>query len=167
MWAVYFFLSRLVEVPHIVTDCKGILDGLQCTPQALTQHDKAWARTWALIRHALDDDFSVIRNRVRWMPSHTSIGGIRNTLDSTGQPITILMWRSNRLVDGLAKVAAGRHRLPGWAFQGLGAAAQLVKHAAAQLGVVTHRANNHQVTHLIDGGAVVTRVCRDSTAERR
>ena len=30
--AVYFVLSHLVEVPHVVTDCKGVLDGLQCKP---------------------------------------------------------------------------------------------------------------------------------------
>ena len=101
------------------------------------------------------------------MPSHKSIVGIRSAVDSTGQPITTLMWRANRLVDGLAKMAAGRHRLPEWALQRLAAAAQLVKHAAAQLGVVTHRANNHQVTHLVDGGVTVTRVCRDSSAERQ
>ena len=167
LWAVYFVLSLslLCDVPFIVTDCKGILDSLQHAPQALTQHDKALARTWSLIRHTLDDDFSIIRGRLRWMPSHTSSGGICKAVDSTGQPITILMWRANRLVDGLAKIAAGRHRLPGWAFKMLGAASQLVKHAAAQLGVVTHRANNHKVSHLTDGGAMVTRICRDSTAE--
>jgi anti-sigma28 factor (negative regulator of flagellin synthesis) len=169
LWAMYFVLSLslLAGVPFIVTDCKGILDGLQDTPQALTQLDKALARTWDLIRHTLDDDFSVMRCRIRRMPSHTSFSGICNAVDSTGRPITILMWRANRLVDGLAKIAAGRHRLPEWAFQMLGAAAQLVKHAAAQLGVVTHRANNHKVTHLIDGGATVTRVCRDSNAEKQ
>jgi hypothetical protein len=77
------------------------------------------------------------------------------------------MWRANRLVDSLAKLAAGRHRLPAWAFKKIGAAALLVKHAAAQLGVVTHSANNHKVDQMIEGGAVVTRVCRDSTAERQ
>ena len=101
------------------------------------------------------------------MPSHTSSSGLCNAMDSNGRPITILMWRANRLVDGLAKIAAGRHRLPDWAFKMLGAAAQLVKHAAAQLGVVTHRANNHKVAHLIEGGAMVTKICRDSTADSR
>ena len=85
----------------------------------------------------------------------------------TAGPLPFVMWRANRLVDGLAKIAAGRHRLPDWAFKMLGAAAQLVKHAAAQLGVVTHRANNHKVAHLIEGGAMVTKICRDSTADSR
>ena len=167
LWAVYFVLNMLGSIPFVVTDCKGILDGLQGSPQSVTQHDKALARIWSRIRHILDDDFSVMRTRMRWMPSHTSIQGITNSKDSTGQPITPLMWRANRLVDSLAKLAAGRHRLPAWAFKKIGAAALLVKHAAAQLGVVTHSANNHKVDQMIEGGAVVTRVCRDSTAERQ
>lgn len=167
LWALCYVLKMACDVPFVVTDCKGILDGLQKQPQALTQHDKALARTWSLIRHALDDDFVVMRTRIRWMASHTSISGISNAICSDGQPITATMWRANRLVDSLAKFAAGKNRLPEWAFKMLGAAAQLVKHSAAQLGVATHRANHHKVTQMVDGGTTVTKVCRDSTAERQ
>ena len=46
LWAVCFVLGlRLASVPVIITDCKGILDSTTQTPQDLTAHDKALART--------------------------------------------------------------------------------------------------------------------------
>ena len=77
------------------------------------------------------------------------------------------MWRANRLADALAKLAAGRHRLPQWAAQKIGHAKQLALYSAAKLGVVTHRANHHKVLVTKEDGTVVTSTCRDSTAEKQ
>ena len=41
-----------------------------------------------------------------------------------------------------------------------------VKHQAARLGAVTHSANNYETSEMVDGGALVKRTLRDSTAER-
>ena len=38
-------------------------------------------------------------------------------------------------------------------------------HAAATLGIITHAANNHKVSEMVDGGALVTRTLRDSVDE--
>ena len=46
------------------------------------------------------------------------------------------------------------------------AAAKLVQHSAALLGEVTHAANHYSRSEIVDGGATVTRIMRDSTAER-
>ncbi len=76
------------------------------------------------------------------------------------------MWRANRIVDCLAKMAAGHDRIPRWVMQQVADAAKLVQYSAAKLGAVTHAANNLSVTVVVDGGATVTRTVRDSTAER-
>ena len=77
------------------------------------------------------------------------------------------MWRANRLVDALAKIAAAGDRAPAWAIQCLEDSGELVRHSAAKLGTVTYRANHHEISEVIDGGAIVTRRIRDSTAEQR
>ena len=116
LWAVCFVLGlRSYAVPAIVTDCKGILDSLSWAPQALTCHDKALARTWHMIRLRLDDDLQQLAAQLTWMPSHVAQSSIGVALDSRGRPITATMWRANKLADALAKLAAGRHRLPLWA----------------------------------------------------
>ena len=67
----------------------------------------------------------------------------------------------------MAKMAAGAHCEPECLVElaaGLDAA---TAHAAALLGTVTHCANNHRITEIGDGGAVVTRVVRDSVDKPR
>jgi hypothetical protein len=167
LWAVCFVLGLGSHaIPAIVTDCKGILDSLRWAPQTLTSHDKALARTWSMIRVRLDDDLQQLAKQLTWMPCHTAQSSIGVTLDSAGRPITATMWRANRLVDALAKRAAGQYRLPAWAVRRIEQAKQLVTYSAAKLGVVPHRANHFQVQEVTASGAVATRTHRDSTATR-
>ena len=167
VWAVHFVLSiHVLTVPQVVTDCKGMLDRFQREPSSLTAHDKVLARTWAMVRQELDDDLNAISRQIVWMPAHTSGLSLQNVADSTGCRITPIMWRANRLVDALAKAAAGRSRTPSWAPTQVQVAGTMVRHAAAQLGTVTYRANHHPVIVQLEGGAAITRLCRDSTAER-
>ena len=143
-WAVHCVISLAsIIVPHIVTDCKGIYDSCRMCPSSLTDHDKALARTWSLIVHALDNNFEEIRQRLKWVPSHTAAANLSQTRDSDGLPITPLMWRANRLVDALAKRAAAGERAPSWAMQLIAEAGSLVRHAATKLGVITYGANHH------------------------
>jgi len=119
-----------------------------------------------MLRHALDDNFAAAACLTTWMPSHESAQAIGLALDSDGQPISPRMWRANRLADLLAKAAAGKNRLPAWVTSLVASAGKLVKHQAAKLGAVTHAANNYETTEVVDGGALVKRILRDSTAER-
>jgi len=81
--------------------------------------------------------------------------------------VTATMWRASRLVDELAKAAAGRHILLQEVLHKLEAAAKLVRYSSAKLGVVTHMANSHEVTCVVHGGATATMLCRVSPAARQ
>ena len=56
--------------------------------------------------HTAGDDG--VATPVVWMPAHTAAGAIGSACDSKGRRVTALMWRANRLADGLAKQAAAR-----------------------------------------------------------
>ena len=155
-----------VFLPPIVTDCKGIVEGLACSPQQAMGRGKALGRTWRMIATALDGDFATARELATWMPAHGSSASIGHVLDSRGRPIDSIMWRANRLVDVLAKAAAAKHRLPAWAVQRVHAASRLVLHHAARLGKATHDANNFGSVDTDSNGDSVTKVLRDSTAAR-
>mmetsp|Transcript_15048 Transcript_15048/g.52826 ORF Transcript_15048/g.52826 Transcript_15048/m.52826 type:complete len:338 (+) Transcript_15048:378-1391(+) len=167
LWAFYTVATLNTCLPKVVTDCKGILDTLQGSPNVAAGHKRALARTWMKLRHALDDDFATAAALMKWMPSHESAKTIGHTQDSDGQHMAPLMWRSNRLADVFAKTAAGENRLPAWVTNLVASAGKWVKHQAARLGVVTHAANNYETTEMADGGAIVKKILRDSTAERR
>ena len=92
----------------------------------------------------------------------SAIGKMR---DSRDRPVTPLMWRGNRLVDILTKSAASRLRLPSTVTNGVLNAAALTQHIAARLGLVTHLANNHEVTVTGEDGVARTTVHRDSSGK--
>ena len=167
LWAVCFVLGlRTTSIPHIVSDCKGILDSVAQDPHALTAHDRALARTWNIIRQRVDDDMEQLAAKISWMPSHGAASSIGESVGSNGHPITATMWRANRLVDALAKRTASEHRIPQRALADVEAARQLVLYSVAKLGVVTFRANRHPVPVWRDG-TWTTRLARDSTAHRQ
>ncbi len=117
--------------PAVVTDCQGILKGLLSGPAATTKPDKKLARTWQLVRAALDDDFANAAVLLTWMPAHCSAAAIGNAVMSNGCTVTALHWRANRLVDLLAKAAANEYRLPKAVCRFVEDAAKLVQHHAA------------------------------------
>jgi hypothetical protein len=119
-----------------------------------------------MIANNLDGDFEAASARTIWMPAHGAAHTIGKAVDSKGMPITNLMWRANRLVDELAKAAASTHRLPKWVVDFPKIAATFVRYHAAKLGFATHEANNHNTTIMVDGGMIVDKIMRDSTAER-
>ena len=166
LWALCAVAMMNPSLPHIVTDCKSIVDALQGPYASTVRPMKALARTWSIVGLALDYDFEKARSMVRWMPSHVSALAIGRVPDSSGVPITPIMWRANRLVDVLAKAAATPHRLPAWVTEAVLAAGRLVQHHAARLGTVTWAANNHEVLSVSAGGDTVRTIVRDSTAVR-
>ena len=112
--------------PRIVTDCKGILDGLRAGADKIKNPKLALARTWRLIAFILEEDFEEAANLLTWMPAHTDVSSIGRVLDSNGAKITPVMWRANRLVDAYAKIAARPRRLQADVFKKLKAYSQLV-----------------------------------------
>ena len=94
------------------------------------------------------------------MPAYGAAHTIWKALDPKGRPITSLMWRSNRLVDELAKAAASPHRLPKWVVIYPKTAAGLLRYHAAKLRFAKHEANNHKTTIAVDGPLVVGRLMK-------
>ena len=89
LWAVHFVIAfASITVPYIVTDCKGIYDSLRRCPSSLTAHDKALARTWSLIVHALDNNFDEIQQRLKWMPSHTAAANLSQAMTTCQSPLS-------------------------------------------------------------------------------
>ena len=84
------------------------------------------------------------------------------TFRSDGILVTYRDWRSNRLVDQLAKAAALRRRTPQSFRDLLDDAFKAVEYSAACLGVVTHAANNFRETAWRADGSACAVVHRDA-----
>ena len=166
LWAYKVVLGLNPFMPTVVTDCKGILDGLKAGANKISSPKLALARTWRLIANILEGNFKEAAESLTWMPAHTTVSSIGKALDSNGDTITPVMWRANRLVDAYAKLAARPKRLHTSVFKELAAFTQLVQHQAARLGYVTHMANHYEDTKVGDGGAVEAVIRRDTTATR-
>ena len=91
--------------------------------------------------------------------------GIRKLSD--GRKLSVVDWRTNRLVDILAKLSASEAHAPMPVIALLESATEATLHAACLLGMVTHAANNHEVTTFDDGGKEVTRTLRDAVQAER
>jgi len=137
LWAFATVTRLNGTCPRVVTDCKGILDGLKSGPSAVTAADNKLARTWHIIVHNLDDSFAEAATKTTWMPSHCSVASINKVLDSNGTAVTAVMWRVNRLADLFAKEAAAEHRLPAWVYKQVNITTEIVQHSAGLLGMVT------------------------------
>jgi len=138
--------------PH----CPGLEDA--------TAARKPLARIWKLIASSLD--YSVPRDWAskdfNWMPAHTSHAAVGVATRSDGRPVSYLDWRSNRLVDKVAKAAAARGRAPLAQRRLVAEAHQAVEFSAALLGLTTHAANNYLTTEWRADGSAHSLVRRDS-----
>ena len=144
LWAYLIAIGESMQIPGVVTDCKGILDGLRRSRHDLVHEKAALARTWNLILAGIDNQLAEAAASTTWMPSHISAARMASNAprDSDGHPITWIGWRANRLADSLAKFAAASSRLPSSFFEWLKEVDDLHLHQAALLGMVTHAANN-------------------------
>ena len=96
------------------------------------------------------------------MPAHQPLSAIGEGTLSNGKLLTGIDWRANRLVDALAKLAAATAQAPKEVICLLESGKAAVKHAAAMLAVVTHRANHHEVPVQRPDGTWGTRIARDA-----
>ena len=119
-----------------------------------------------MLSQLLDDSFETARERTTWMPAHGPLSKVSSSLTSTGAAVTPIMWRANRLVDALAKLAAQPARLPTACSKFVASAAKLVESSLLTLGAVTLAANHHKSESLDGQGILSTTFLRDSTADR-
>ena len=154
-------------MPHVVTDCLGLLNSLQDGYMAGVGSNRRQARLWVMIGHALDEDFSSAARMVVWMPSHDAAHTINVVKDSSGSLLTPVMWRANRLADLLAKSAAEPLRLPRRIAKYVAVMSKLVAHHCARLGVATRRANAHHVVVQDEEGVERIMILRDETASSK
>ena len=97
-----------------------------------------------------------------WMPAHQPLAAIGTRRLSNGRLLTAVDWRSNRLVDLLAKQAAATREAPRAVSSLLKSAEAAVRHASALLGRVTVAANHHEVSTKQEDGTEKIVVKRDA-----
>ena len=163
-WALFTVLRSCNQPPRIVTDCLGLVTQLERgLPDATASH-RPLARLWGLVATALDGDVPQqwLKNELAWMPAHTSRAAIGRRLRSDGRPVSKKDWRANRLVDKLAKTAAGFKAPPKDLLKLLKAANDATEHAGACLGLTTFAANNYRETSGRPDGTAVATLYRDA-----
>jgi len=164
-WALLETLQACPGTPKVVTDCLGLIQQLERGGTDATGSRRPLARLWRLIFSALDGQVPQewLHREFVWMGSHSSKAAIGRAQKSNGDLVSATDWRANRLADGLAKMAAGRFRVPEELRRLLRTADRLVEHSAAVLGLQTHAANNYQHTAWRDDGTAYTTKLRDAT----
>jgi len=163
-WALHLVARMNHSLPRIITDCLGLVTMLGRGPEDATRACRPLARLWGMIfactgtvvpAYSPEDKFI-------WMPSHCTLAAARFTLKSNGQPVSVLEWRGNRLVDLLAKAAARMNRVPQDVRSYIMAANRAVEYSAAMIGTTSWAANHSPYTTALPDGTVVTKLCRDS-----
>ena len=161
---MYTALRSCHQPPRIVTDCLGLLTQLERgLADGMAAH-RPLARLWGLIAATLDNAVPQewLKERLAWMPAHTSRAAVGRWLRSDGRPVSLRDWRANRLVDKLAKVAASHRALPKDLLRLLKNASDATEHAGACLGLATHAANNYRETSWRPDGTAVQTLRRDA-----
>ena len=163
-WALQEVLLMCPFPPQMRTDCQALLTTVDSGVVKAIATDKPLARIWTIVSHGLDGSFEALRAAgvSVWMPAHLSLASVCERELSTGVRLFTIDWRANRLVDGLAKFAAGR-RFALLSSNVLANASKAVRHAAQLLGRVTHAANHHEVVQADADGGTVTKVFRDAS----
>ena len=165
-WALKLVVSVCPFVPKILTDCMALVNAAQAGVQASTAASRVTARIWNDMSYCLDGDFNHLRGMLVWLPAHTACETIGSRCKSDGTLVRVAEWRANQLADSLAKRGAETSAFRS-EVSGLIADAKLaLQCSAAQLGIVTHAANNHkEQVVLADGSSKCVCVCkRDSSA---
>jgi hypothetical protein len=146
------------------TDCLSLVQTAKLGAEAATAPSRQLARIWVCVANILDGDLTALErtNLLVWQPAHQTTQAIGQRHGSDGKKITTIDWRANRLVDPLAKQAAGQVRATKEARNLVQSCREAVRHAACCLGQVTFAANNHKVERVGDDGELHTVTLRDS-----
>ena len=162
-WALALALKLCPTAPAIVTDCKGLLSEAAAAATNCSAKKKL-ARTWSHIRGACDGDTAKLRRdrRLDWMPAHASARNATALQKASGKKVSVVDWRANNLADHLARMAAEEFAPPKATIRLAKDAIEMVKCAAAKLGLVTWAANNHDTLQLQADGTTKTVTKRDA-----
>ena len=168
-WALQYIISCTPFPPKMKTDCLSLVTTCMQGTHRATHHSRVLARVWIAIGKAIDVDITSLHEngRLIWVPAHKSISSVGEAKCSDGSRLSMIDWRANRLVDALAKLAAGHQQVSEFTTQLLTSADAAVSHSACLLGVVTHAANNFRSQVTLEGGQEVTKVLRDSSDKPR
>jgi hypothetical protein len=164
-WAVLVARQESEENElQIFTDCKVVVDLVAAGVGKATSASCSLARSMRMLASTARDGLHqlVSNQKLVWMPAHLRIGTYSLRRRSDGASVSPIDFRANRLVDVLAKAAAGDLRAAIATRQLLTSAAAAVKHAAALLAVTTRAANNHLVVVTDPDGSQRTVPKRDS-----
>ena len=166
-WALQTVIGICPFPPAVRTDCQALLHMATAGTQQATKASRPLARIWRRIADTLGTDISMLMTTglLVWLPAHLSHDAVGEVKLSDGSRLTPVDWRANRLADKLAQVAAGTRAEPKHVVDLLESFDAASAYAAALLGVVTHAANNHNVTEVDEAGNLVTRTKRDSMAK--
>ena len=164
-WALSVVLQLVPFPPPMRTDCLALLQTAKEGNARATHHSKPLARIWRSIADTMGSDVSerLVNDKLVWFPAHLTHKAIGQAKGSNGCRLSAVDWRANRLVDKLAKVAAKALQFSKHVLNLLPSAVAASAHAACLLGVVTHKANNLEVSSTNAVGKTVTRTLRDST----
>ncbi len=164
-WALSVVLSLVPFPPQLRTDCLALLQTAKEGTQKATHHSKPLARIWKRIAESMDVNVSelVVGGKLVWFPAHLTHKAIGEAKGSNGRRLSAVDWRANRLVDKLAKAAAMALQHSKHILGLLPSAEAAAAHATCLLGIVTHRANNHEVTTTDKDGRTLAKTLRDST----
>jgi len=168
LWAFYMVLQVTPALPYVVTDCLNIPQTLARGLDAARGPSRPQARLWRLVGHNLDFQCppELAEQRFLWMPSHTAQATLGTTRRSDGQLVTRRDWRSNRLADGLAKLAAHTQRVPQDTRDYLQTAREALEYCAGRLGAATQAANSFTQTAWRDDGTAFQQRLRDALPPR-
>ena len=163
-WALHTVVQMCPFAPRVVTDCLGLVHTAQRGLHAAAAPSMQLARIWRQIASCLDGSLAQLTagENLVWMPAHQGIGRVGHAEKSNGKLLTAIEWRSNRLVDHMAKLAAADGQTPEHVTKLVLAAEVLVRHCAAQLGVATWAANNHWISVVAPDGTVTKARRRDA-----
>ena len=163
-WALLTALSLAPFPPMMRTDCLVLIRVAQAGLLEATRASRPLARIWGMIGTKLDGNIQKLADDqlLTWMPAHQPLAAIGTRRLSNGKLLTAVDWRSNRLVDVLAKQAAATREAPRGVSLLLKSAQAAVRHASALLGRVTVAANHHEASTTQEDGTVKIVVKRDA-----
>ena len=162
-WALLLTLRQSPCMPNIITDCMGLLHAARSGPDWAARSKNNNARLWILIAGATGGSFQELRNKLTWMPAHTTARDGCARVKSDGRPLTTAEWRANQLADALAKKGACNSDFRVAADKAIKQAGSALLQSAAKLGVGTMAANAHATVQRKADGSEVTVTRRDST----
>ena len=164
-WALSIVLTQVPFPPQLRTDCLALLHTARAGTRRATHHSRPLARIWKMIAETIGTDIASLMHNdlLVWLPAHKSLNAVGEVKGSNGKRLSIVDWRANRLVDKLAKAAAVAQQASKHIRELLPSADAAVAHAACLLGIVTHAANNCEITTTDDAGKVTASVARDSS----